>query len=159
MRPLARGVLAAPVVLLTSLLGQACAAPADAPSAEEAPASWDPAAVSAEVEAATWAFHAADTALDAQGVIDLLWPEFYMYGDGARSTYEDVATGAPAFFGNLDLFHTEWTDLRVTALGPDAAISSFTFSDSIVAKDGTITRNTGLTFPLNPANETVYSNP
>jgi hypothetical protein len=104
---------------------------------------WDPAKVVAEVEAATWAFHAADTALDAQGVIDLLWPEFHMFGDGVRSTYEDVVSGAPAFMASLDLFHTEWTDLRVTALGPDAAVSSFTFNDSIVAKDGTVTRNAG----------------
>ncbi|MBK5096349.1 MAG: amidohydrolase family protein [Gemmatimonadetes bacterium] len=98
-----------------------------------------------EVEDAVWAFHAADTARNAEGVIDLLWPDFTMVADGTRLTYQEVAAGSREFMASLELFHTEWSDLEIMPLGGDAAVSSFTFRDSLVSKSGEVTRSTGPT--------------
>ena len=98
-----------------------------------------------EVEAAVWAFHAADTARNAEGVIELLWPEFTMLADGTRLSYVDVATGSREFMGSLESFHTEWSDLEIVPLGVDAAVSSFTFRDSIVTRAGELIRSRGPT--------------
>jgi len=98
-----------------------------------------------QVEAAVWAFHAADTARNAQGVIDLLWPEFTMLVDGRRLTYPEVAAGSREFMATLESFHTEWSDLEIVSLGSDAAISSFVFRDSIVTRDGEVNQAHGPT--------------
>lgn len=96
-----------------------------------------------QVKSQVQAFHAADTSKNAQGMLDLLWPEFTMLVDGHPITYEDVETGSKSFMASLKTFHTEWKDLKIIPLGEQHAISSFTFTDSIVAKDGTITQSTG----------------
>lgn len=98
-----------------------------------------------QVEAAVWAFHAADTARNAEGVIDLLWPEFTMLVDGRRLTYPEVAAGSREFMATLESFHTEWSDLEIVSLGSDAAISSFVFRDSIVTRDGEVNQAHGPT--------------
>jgi hypothetical protein len=59
-----------------------------------------------QVEAAVWAFHAADTSRNADGVIDLLWPEFTMLADGRRLTYPEVAAGSREFMATLESFNT-----------------------------------------------------
>lgn len=100
-------------------------------------------AVIEEVEAAVWAFHAADTAMDANGVVSLLWPEYEMVADGARVTYDDVVQGSHTYMASLDFFHTTWSDLRVVPLTRDLAVSSFFFRDSIGSKTGELTRNRG----------------
>ena len=101
--------------------------------------------VVAEVEAAVWAFHAADTARDAAAVIDLLWPEYTMLADGAWIGYDDVVASSPEFMASLEVFHTVWTDLRVTPLGRNTAMSSFLFRDSILTRSGELIRARGPT--------------
>ncbi len=99
--------------------------------------------VGPEVQAALDAFHAADTSRHAQGVIDLLWPEYTMFADGARVGYDDVVTGSKAFMASLALFHTTWSDVQIIPLTPELAISSFVFRDSILKKDGTLIQSQG----------------
>ncbi|MEM9052222.1 MAG: nuclear transport factor 2 family protein [Bacteroidota bacterium] len=99
--------------------------------------------VGAEITSRVQEFHTADTTLNAQGVISLLWPEYTMMADGKLVTYEQVKTGAPDFMESLETFYTEWHNLKVIPLGNDHAISTFTFHDSIVTKDGLITLSTG----------------
>ncbi len=111
----------------------------------EGPSRDDEQQVVAEIEAAVWAFHAADTARDAEGVLALLWPDYTMLADGSRMTYEDVAAGSRAFMASLDLFHTEWTDLQIVPLGPGVALSSFQFRDSILTSTGEMIRSRGPT--------------
>ena len=118
-----------------------CANPSSEPPAQ----SFEPSEVVAEVEAAVWSFHAADTARDAERVIDLLWSDYTMLVDGARLAYSDVAAGSRAFMSTLELFDTEWSDLQVTPLSRGLAISSFLFRDSIVTKSGALTRAQGPT--------------
>ncbi len=101
--------------------------------------------VTAEVEAAVWAFHAADTARNAEAVIRLLWPEFSILVDGTRLSHDQVVAGSREFLAGLDLFHTEWQDLRITPLGPGTAVASFSFRDSIVTKAGGLIRSKGPT--------------
>ncbi|MFK7770700.1 MAG: nuclear transport factor 2 family protein [Saprospiraceae bacterium] len=89
------------------------------------------------------AFYAADTSLNAQKLVDLIWPEFTMLVDGNRIGYQDVKTGTKTFMASLEVFHTEWKDLQIVPLDHSHAISSFIFTDSLVAKDGKITQSTG----------------
>jgi len=108
----------------------------------------DPAALdraAREVEERVWEFHAADTSRNAEAVIDLMWPEFSMLADGTRMTYDDASSGSRSFMASLDVFHTVWTDLEVTPLGLDTAVSSFQFRDSIVTKAGEVIQNRGPT--------------
>lgn len=115
------------------------------PDRGEMPTEGEPSRISAEVEAAVWAFHKADTARDADAVIGLLWPDFTMLADGSRRDYEDVVAGTRGFMASLDLFHTEWSDLRIIPLGPDAALASFEFRDSIMTRGGELIRSRGPT--------------
>lgn len=101
--------------------------------------------VTEEVESAVWSFYTADTARNAQGVIDLLWPEYSMLGDGQRMTYEDVESGISRFMNSLTLFHTEWSDLDIIPISETAALSSFIFRDSLVFKEGNVTQARGPT--------------
>ena len=96
-----------------------------------------------EVEEAVWAFHAADTSRNAEGVINLMWPQFSMLVDGNRIGYEQAVHVSRAFMPTLKTFHTEWTDLRIDVLSETHAVSSFIFSDSIVTLSGELTRSMG----------------
>jgi len=134
-----RFVALMPVVTLWT----ACAgAPEQGPEGSDAA---ELARVAAEVEVAVWAFHAADTARDAEAVIRLLWPEFTMLADGARVGHAQAVAGSREFMAGLELFHTEWSDLQVTPLGPATAIASFVFRDSIVTRAGGLIRARGPT--------------
>ena len=57
-----------------------------------------------------------------------------MFVDGDRMEYAEMAAGTNDFLGNLELFDTEWTDLRIIPLDKDHAVASFLFRDSIVTK-------------------------
>jgi len=105
----------------------------------------DPSQIAAEIEGVVWAFHAADTARDAEGVIRLLWPDFTMLVDGSRRSYDEIATGSREFMASLDFFHTEWTDLQIIPIGSDAAIASLQFRDSIMTHMGDLIRTRGPT--------------
>jgi len=109
------------------------------------PSTADASRISAEIETAVWAFHSADTARDAEAVIGLLWPDFTMLVDGSRRDYGEVVAGSREFMASLELFHTEWTDLRILPLGPDVAIASFQFRDSIMTSAGDLIRSRGPT--------------
>lgn len=103
------------------------------------------AAVISAVDSAVRAFRQADLDLDGQGVVDHLWPEFYMYGDGVRSEYPTVRDNILAFMAGLKSFDTEWSDVEVVPLGRDAALASFLFRDSIVTVEGALVRSQGPT--------------
>jgi ketosteroid isomerase-like protein len=101
--------------------------------------------VAAQVDSATRAFEAAERARDPERVIAHLAPEFYMYNDGARAGYDAVATnirrGLPTFWH----FEPGFIDIEVIVLGHDAAVTSFTFHDSIVTDTGETLRFRGPT--------------
>ena len=106
---------------------------------------FDPNLVKTQITKMIWEFHAADTSRNAQGVIDLLWPDFTMLADGNRTSYDNVATGSKQFMASLDHFHAEWSDIQIISLSDEWALSSFIFQDSLVSKTGTVTQNRGPT--------------
>ena len=129
------------MIVAGMLLWAGCADPA----VHDASSPVDTARITAGIEAGVRAFHRADTARDAEAVIALLWPDFTILVDGARQDYEQVAAASREFMGSLEFFHTEWTDLQILPLGPDAAVSSFRFRDSIMTSAGTLIRSRGPT--------------
>lgn len=60
-----------------------------------------------EVKNQVGAFQAADTTLNAEGVVDLLWPEFTMLVDGNYTSYDEVKVGSKTFMASLESFHTK----------------------------------------------------
>jgi Domain of unknown function (DUF4440) len=115
---------------------------ADTPNPQE---DVDLSRVTAEVTAAMWAFHAADTARDAEAVVGLLWPEYSMLVDGTRLGYAEIVEGTRKFMAELEVFHTRWTDLNVIPLHESAAVASFQFRDSIITAAGDTIRSRGPT--------------
>jgi len=103
------------------------------------------AAVRTAVEAKVWAFHAADTARDAETIVGMLWPDYEMLVDGQRVSFEAVPRGARQFMAGLRSFHTVWSDVKVVPLSEELAIASFIFRDSIVGADGGLTQSRGPT--------------
>lgn len=128
---------------LTGLLVTALAWMAACAQPQSDPADLD--TVRADVEALVWTFHAADTAMDAEAVIGMLWPDYEMLVDGQRLSFEDVAQGSREFMSSLRSFHTAWTDLEILPLSDDLAIASFVFRDSILTDDGQLIQSRGPT--------------
>ena len=96
-----------------------------------------------DVRSQVKSFRQADIELNSEKIIDLLWPEFTMLADGNYLVYQDVVKGSHAFMASLEVFKTDWNDLRIIPLGENHAISSFIFVDSLVSKDGTVNRSRG----------------
>lgn len=134
------GRLVAQLATLALALG-GCADPPRRPPQEDA----DLSQVTAAVTAAVQAFHAADTARDAEAVVGLLWPEYTMLVDGRRLGYAEIVEGARKFMAELRVFHTTWTDLNVIPLSESAAVASFQFRDSILTAAGDTIRSRGPT--------------
>lgn len=103
------------------------------------------AAVEAAVDSATRAFRAAEAARDTERMLAHLAPDFSMLLDGARVGYDSVVAGTRRTMPAMVHFDPRWTDIRVRALGPDAAVSSFLFRDSVVLGDGEVAMGRGPT--------------
>lgn len=103
------------------------------------------AAVEAAVDSATGAFRAAEAARDTERMLAHLAPDFSMLLDGARIGYDSVVSGTRRTMPAMVHFDPRWTDIRVRALGPDAAVSSFLFRDSVVLGDGEVAMGRGPT--------------
>ncbi len=101
--------------------------------------------IAAAVDSATRAFQAAERAHDPERTIAHLAPDFSMYVDGVRTSYDAVVGSIRATMGTFQHFEPRWSDLIVRVLGPNAAVVSFTFRDSIVTESGDILRSTGPT--------------
>ncbi len=101
--------------------------------------------IAAAVDSATRAFQAAERARDAERTIAHLAPDFSMYNDGVRTSYDAVVESIRSTMGTFQHFEPQWSDLIVRVLAPNAAVVSFTFRDSIVTESGDILRFTGPT--------------
>ena len=101
--------------------------------------------IAAAVDSATLAFQAAERARDPERTIAHLAPDFSMYIDGVRTSYDAIVENIRSTMGTLQHFDPQWTDLVVRVLGPNAAVVSFTFRDSIVTESGDLLHFTGPT--------------
>lgn len=97
------------------------------------------------VDSATRAFADAERARDPVRVLAHIAPTFYMYGDGTRVEYSVVAAQVRETMPTLRTFETVWEPIEVTVLGQDHALVTFTFRDSLVLGDETVTRAQGPT--------------
>lgn len=99
----------------------------------------------AEVTRATLRFRQAERTLDAEALLGFLSPDFYMYQDGKRGSYETTKSQIRTSIPSLRKFETTWSDLEVLVMGPESACVSFTFHDVITDGEGTTTRAKGAT--------------
>ncbi len=102
-------------------------------------------AISSAVDSATHSFEEAQRTQDAERTVAHLASDFYMYNDGSRSEYESVVAGIRETFGSLQHLEPGFADLDVKVLGPDAAVVSFTFRDSIATASGDLVQFRGAT--------------
>lgn len=131
-----------PIAFVALAAGCAPAEPAPgAPPFDEAAR----AAVAAAVDSATRAFRAAEAAHDAERTVAHLAPDFTMMLDGARTGYDSVTASTRRVMPAIVHFEPDWTDIRVRVLGPDAAVSSFLFRDSLVLEGGDVVTARGPT--------------
>lgn len=110
-----------------------CIAGCASPGAE---GEFDRVAVTREVDSTVRAFQEAERSLDPERILAFIAPEFFMYSDGVRQDYEATAVAIRAQMPTLRFFEPEWTDIAVTVLGPDGAVTSMLFRDSIIDGDG-----------------------
>lgn len=101
--------------------------------------------VAAEVDSATRAFEAAERDRDAERLIAQLAPDFTMLLDGSRVGYDSIATSIRTTLPGMMHFEPGFDDIEVLVLGPDAAMVSFVFNDSIVTPDDQLLMSRGPT--------------
>ncbi len=94
------------------------------------------AAIVRSVDSATHAFADAQRARDPELVLAHIAPEFYMYGDGRRVSYDSVSSQILQTFPSLSSYETTWSDLEVHALGMNHALVTFRFRDRITDSAG-----------------------
>jgi ketosteroid isomerase-like protein len=89
------------------------------------------------VELLTGAFEQAERDRDPERVLALIAPDFYMYADGVRADYDEIVAGIRDI-ASFQHFEPGWANLEVRVLGPDTALATFTFRDSIVTGPGEV---------------------
>ena len=128
------------IVFAGALLMGACQQLAPDPSSPTA----DHQHIVATVDSLTRAFEQAERDRQPGRVVSFLATDFYMYADGVRANYGEVVTGIHDI-STFQHFEPGWDLLEVHALGPDAALVSFTFRDSIIAASGEVLLARGAT--------------
>ena len=101
--------------------------------------------VVAAVEAAMKSFESAERARDPERLIAHFAPVagFHMFSDGQRLTYEVMTAGVRQALPSLRSLEGGFSDQHVEVLGPDAALVSSAFHDTVVDGSGATTRTRG----------------
>ncbi len=135
-----RGIGLQPSIVVLLLALGACQEPHDAALSDD-----DRSAVVATVDSATRAFEEAERSQDAEQVVAHLAPDFYMYANGERLGYDSVVAGIRRTLGSFEHWEPGFANIEVRVLGPDAALVSMTFRDSITTASGETVRARGPT--------------
>jgi ketosteroid isomerase-like protein len=98
------------------------------------------------VEQALRSFEAAERALDADGLIRhfAAIPDFYLYNDGQRLSYEAMTTGVRSAFPTLRSLEGGFDDIQIIVLASDAALSTARFQETVTDRTGSSTRQHGV---------------
>ena len=101
--------------------------------------------IAQSVEQALHSFEAAERALDADRLIRhfAASPDFHIYNDGLRLSYEVMTAGVRNAFPTLRSIEGGFNDIQVIVLAPDAAISTATFEETVTDRAGRSTRQHG----------------
>ena len=101
--------------------------------------------IAASVDSATGAFRTAQMAQEAERAIAHLAPDFYMYVDGSRMSYDSVVSGIRNTLPAFRSFDTQYDAVEVTVLSRTSALVSFTFRDVMTTASGETLRARGST--------------
>jgi ketosteroid isomerase-like protein len=93
------------------------------------------------VEQRMRSFEAAERALDAEKLVGhfAIGPDFYIYNDGQRLTYEIMTTAVRNTFPSLRSIEGGFIDLHVMALAPDTALATARFQETMTDGSGSQT--------------------
>jgi ketosteroid isomerase-like protein len=102
--------------------------------------------VARAVEQAMQSFEAAERALDAEGLIGHFagGPDFYIYNDGHRLTYDAMTGAVRSAFPTLQSMEGGFSDVHVIVLSPDAALATARFQETMTARAGAVVRQRGV---------------
>ena len=91
-------------------------------------------------------FEVAERALDAEALIGHFagGPDFYIYNDGHRLTYEAMTAAVRGAFPTLQSMEGGFSDTHVIVLAPDAALATARFQETMTARDGAVVRQRGV---------------
>ncbi len=131
-----RLVLEAPTLKNIVVIGLAVCFTAGCGSADVAFNQAAQAAIVRSVDSATHAFADAERARDPELVLAHIAPEFYMYVDGRRASYDSVSSQILQTLPSLLSFETTWSDMEVRALGMNHALVTFRFRDRMTDSAG-----------------------
>lgn len=123
--------------VIMTVAAAACGSGADAPRGLDD--------VEAAIRSVMDTFLLVERERDAEAVVRLLAPDFYMYVDGARQGYDSVAAQIRGTMPSLQRMEPTWENMNVHALGPNYALVTFTFRDLIVDAAGNTMRLRGPT--------------
>lgn len=86
-------------------------------------------------------FEAAERALDAETLVGhfATGPDFYIYNDGQRLTYEIMTKAVRGTFPTLRSITGGFIDLHVMALAPDVALATARFQETVTDRTGSQT--------------------
>lgn len=127
-------------VCLLALVGAGCAEGRSELTPEHA------AVIEREVDSAMRAFEAAERSLDVEGMISFFGdvPEFRMYMDTRRITYDALVAQLPAGFEEMAAVEGGFTDIEITALSPHLALASAPFRGTYTDTAGNVVRQRGV---------------
>ncbi len=135
-----------PLSLLSGLLVVALLALAACQPGPDSPLSdAERRAITATVDSVMGAFEEAERNRDPERLIAFLAPEFYMYTDGIRTSYDSVTASMRRTLGTMQHFEPGFAGVEVRVLGRDAALVSLTFRDSIITASGDLLQFQGPT--------------
>lgn len=103
------------------------------------------AAIVAAVEARMRSFEAAERARDAERLVAHFAnvPEFHVYNDGQRVSYAEMAASIRGTFPGLRSIEGGFGDVHVAVCGPDHALVSATFRETVTDGSGAVARRRG----------------
>jgi ketosteroid isomerase-like protein len=101
--------------------------------------------VAAAVEDAMHAFEQPERAIDPEALIAHFarTPEFHIYSDGTRLSYDAMAAYVRGTFPTLRSIEGGFVDLNVMVLAPDAALATGSFREGTTDASGKTTRVRG----------------
>lgn len=102
-------------------------------------------AITDAVETRMRSFEAAERALDAEHLIAHFapGPDFHLYNDGERFSYEAICANLRAGFSSLRSIDGGFEDMHVFVLAPDVALATAQFREVITDQAGGVIRVRG----------------
>ena len=101
--------------------------------------------VKAAVERAMASFENAERSLDARALVTHFSDsgDFYMHNDGQRLGRDAIVAGVTQAFPTLRSLEGGFSRVEIHVLGPDAALATALFQETMTTQDGTVIQQRG----------------